>query len=131
MAPLRGRSTSQEGDANPPQATLQPDKVVASRKGEVLIKYTILKSDHFPGAWHLPRFFAGWLVALGSTEFGMQAFPCLAPLNWSNVSRTSRACGQAVKTRSCCRCWRARPTSDRRASSRALFQPGPASAAFL
>ena len=66
MAPLRGRSTSQEGDAHPPQAALQPDKVVASRKGEVLIKYTILKSDHFPGK-HLPRCFSNVLSALHST----------------------------------------------------------------
>ena len=79
MAPLRGRSTSQEGDAHPPQATLQPDKVVASRKGEVLIKYTILKSDHFPGE-HLPRCSAPCFGALcSSTDLGVPACPCLVP----------------------------------------------------
>lgn len=76
MAPLRGRSTSQEGDGHPPQATLQPDKVVASRKGEVLMKYTILKSDHFPGE-RLPRRCAGCFAALCSTDFGVPA--CLVP----------------------------------------------------
>jgi hypothetical protein len=50
MAPLQS-SRSEDGEAKGmrPHAVLQPDKVVASRKGEVLMKYTILKSDHFPG----------------------------------------------------------------------------------
>ncbi len=27
----------------------RPEEVVSNRKGEVLLKFTILKSDHFPG----------------------------------------------------------------------------------
>ncbi|KAK9839780.1 hypothetical protein WJX81_000925 [Elliptochloris bilobata] len=48
MVPLQSRSESEDREVHP-RAVLQPDKVVASRRGEVLIKYTILKSDHFPG----------------------------------------------------------------------------------
>lgn len=33
-----------------PSPTVPVDEVVATRRGEVLIKSTILKSDHFPGA---------------------------------------------------------------------------------
>ncbi len=51
MAQPPDSSRAQDGapDGIRPLAVLQPDKVVASRKGDVLIKYTILKSDHFPG----------------------------------------------------------------------------------
>ena len=51
MAHPPDSSRAQDGapDGIRPPAVLQPDKVVASRKGDVLIKYTILKSDHFPG----------------------------------------------------------------------------------
>ena len=40
---------AERSDQNSSANLSSPDIVVSSRKGEVLGKHTILKSDHFPG----------------------------------------------------------------------------------
>ena len=44
-----------EGTDPRPYQPSPPDQVIATRRGEVLIKSTILKSDHFPGALEHPE----------------------------------------------------------------------------
>ena len=43
------RQASQEADVPKAQEQVHHTNVVANRAGEVLIKHTLLKSDHFPG----------------------------------------------------------------------------------
>lgn len=43
------RQPSQEADVPKQNEQVHHTNVVANRTGEVLIKHTLLKSDHFPG----------------------------------------------------------------------------------